>query len=130
VEGGVRELHRLVQEESYCIGREAILNALTHSGGHNVEVEIIYEPRTFRLRVRDDGHGIHQKILAEGGRSDHWGMQGMRERANKIGAELKIWSGHETGTEIELTVPGQTAYQGDRESKRSWSALYKKLIRQ
>jgi ligand-binding sensor domain-containing protein/signal transduction histidine kinase len=130
VEGGVRELHHVVQEESYCIGREAIVNALTHSGGHNVEVEIIYEPRKFRLRVRDDGHGINQKILDKGGRSDHWGMQGMRERANKIGAELKIWSGHEAGTEIELTVPGQTAYQGAREAKRSWSALYKKLIRQ
>ncbi|HEV2829245.1 MAG TPA: triple tyrosine motif-containing protein, partial [Pyrinomonadaceae bacterium] len=111
VEGNARQLHPLVHEESYCIGREAIVNALTHSGGRNVEVEIIYEPRQFRLRVRDDGHGIDSKILEEGGRSDHWGMQGMRERANKIGAELKLWSGHETGTEVELTVPGATAYQ-------------------
>lgn len=111
VEGSFRTLHPLVQEESYCIGREAIINALTHSGGRNVEVEISYESRQFRLRVRDDGHGIDQKILKEGGRQDHWGMQGMRERANKIGAELKIWSGRETGTEVELTVPGATAYQ-------------------
>jgi signal transduction histidine kinase len=113
VEGSVRQLHPLVHEESYCIGREAIVNALTHSGGRNVEVEIIYENRQFRLRVRDDGHGIDPKVLAEGGRSDHWGMQGMRERANRIGAELKIWSGHGTGTEVELTVPGATAYQAD-----------------
>jgi signal transduction histidine kinase len=111
VEGSFRKLHPLVQEESYCIGREAIINALTHSEGRNVEVEISYESRQFRLRVRDDGHGINQKILKEGGRPDHWGMQGMRERANKIGAELKIWSGHENGTEVELTVPGATAYQ-------------------
>jgi ligand-binding sensor domain-containing protein/signal transduction histidine kinase len=129
VEGSVRQLQPLVQEESYCIGREAIVNALTHSGGRNVEVEIIYEPRQFRIRVRDDGHGIDSKILEEGGRSDHWGMQGMRERANKIGAALKLWSGHEIGTEVELTVPGTTAYQDARESKRSWSALHKKLIR-
>lgn len=130
VEGGVRELHRLVQEESYCIGREAILNALSHSGGHNVEVEIIYEPRKFCLRVRDDGQGIDPKILSEGGRSNHWGMQGMRERANKIGADLKIWSAQETGTEIELTVPGQTAYQGDGDSvTRLWTTLYRKLVK-
>jgi signal transduction histidine kinase/streptogramin lyase len=121
VEGNVRELHPLVQEESYCIGREALINALTHSGGRNVEVEITYEPRQFRLRVRDDGRGIDRKILEEGGRPDHWGMQGMRERANKIGAELKVWSGHETGTEVELTVPGATAYEGDHgKSKLSW----------
>ena len=119
--GSVRQLHPLVQEESFCIGREAIINALTHSGGRNVEVEIIYESRQFRLRVRDDGRGIDPKILKEGGRPDHWGMQGMRERANKIGAELKLWSGHETGTEVELTVPGATAYQtaGNR-SGLSW----------
>ena len=121
VEGNVRKLHPLVQEESYCIGREAIVNALTHSGGRHVEVEITYDPRQFRLRVRDDGHGIDTRILEEGGRPDHWGMQGMRERANKIGAELKLWSGHETGTEVELTVPGTTAYQADGASvKRSW----------
>ena len=48
-------------------------------------------------------------------------MQGMRERANKIGAELKLWSGHETGTEVELTVPGATAYQdSNAKAKRSW----------
>ena len=121
VEGNVRELHPLVQEESYCIGREAIVNALTHSGGHNVEVEITYEPRQFRLRVRDDGHGIDKRTLEEGGRPDHWGMQGMRERANKIGAELKLWSGHDTGTEVELIVPGSTAYQAAAaNSKPSW----------
>jgi ligand-binding sensor domain-containing protein/signal transduction histidine kinase len=130
VEGGERRLHPLVQEEAYCIGREAIINALTHSGGANVEVEIIYESRKFGLRVRDNGSGIASQILEEGGRSDHWGMQGMRERANKIGAELRIWSGHATGTEVELTVPGATAYQGNRESNRSWSAFFQKLIKQ
>jgi ligand-binding sensor domain-containing protein/signal transduction histidine kinase len=130
VQGSERDLHPLVREESYCIGREAITNALTHSGGRQVEVEIIYEQRQFRLRVRDDGHGIDQKILEQGGRSDHWGMKGMRERANKIGAELKLWSGHATGTEVELTVPGATAYQGNRESNRSWSAFFQKLFKQ
>ena len=127
-QGSVRQLHPLVQEEAYCIGREAVINALTHSGGRNVEVEIIYESRQFRLRVRDDGRGIDPKILKEGGRPDHWGMQGMRERANKIGAELKLWSGHETGTEVELTVPGTTAYQANNaNATRVWTALYKNI---
>ena len=112
VEGHVRELHPLVLEECYCIGREAIINALTHSEGQHVEAEITYDPRQFRLRVRDDGRGIDPKILDAGGRSGHWGLQGMHERAQKIGAQLRFWSRPETGTEVELIVPGATAYQG------------------
>ena len=112
VEGRIRDLHPMVLEESYCIGREAIINALSHSGGQNVETEIAYDARQFRLRIRDDGRGIEDEIVEAGGRPGHWGIQGMHERAQKIGGQLKIWSRPETGTEIELTVPGSTAYRG------------------
>ncbi len=118
VEGGVRELHPVILEESFSIGREALINALTHSGGRHVEVEITYGARQFRLRVRDDGRGIDSKILEEGGRPDHWGMRGMRERAQRIGAQLKIWSGPETGTEVELVIPGGTAYTAARDKSK------------
>lgn len=111
VEGHVRDLHPMVLEECYCIGREAIINALSHSEGQHVEAEITYDSRELRLRVRDDGRGIDPTILDEGGRAGHWGLQGMRERAHKIGGELRFWSRLETGTEVELIVPGATAYQ-------------------
>ena len=121
VEGRVRELHPMVREECYWIGREAVVNALTHSNGRKVEVEITYDPRQFRLRVRDDGRGIDPKILEEGGRSDHWGLQGMRERAQKIGGQLKLWSRPETGTEVELIIPRASAYQTAHDkSKKFW----------
>lgn len=125
VEGHVRDLHPLVLEECYCIGREAIINALSHSEGQHVEAEIAYDSRQFRLRVRDDGRGIDPKILEAGGRSGHWGLQGMRERAQKIGGQLRFWSRPETGTEVELTVPGATAYRihqsgKSRKSGKSW----------
>jgi len=120
VEGSVRELHPIIREESYCIGREALVNALKHSEGRNVEVEITYDPRQFRLRVRDDGRGIDPAIIEEG-RPDHWGLRGMRERAQRIGAQLNLWSRSETGTEVELTVPGATAYQAPGAGrKRFW----------
>ncbi|HEX7315669.1 MAG TPA: two-component regulator propeller domain-containing protein [Pyrinomonadaceae bacterium] len=120
VEGGVRELHPIIREEAYCIGREALVNALTHSAGRHVEVEITYEPRQFRLRVRDDGCGIDPAIIEEG-RPDHWGLRGMRERAQRIGAQLNFWSRAETGTEVELTIPGATAYQvPGAQRKRFW----------
>jgi len=111
VEGRVRDLHPLVLEECYCIGREAIINALTHSEGQHVEAEITYDSRQFRVRVRDDGRGIDPTILEAGGRSGHWGLQGMYERAQKIGGQLRFWSRPETGTEVELIVRGSTAYQ-------------------
>jgi signal transduction histidine kinase len=64
---------------------------------------------TLRLRVRDDGAGIPQDIL-KAGRTRHYGLPGMRERANQIGAKLNIWSGVGAGTEIELSIPGSIAY--------------------
>ena len=124
VEGSVRALHPMVMEESYCIGREALVNALTHSGGLHVEVEITYDPRQFRLRVRDDGHGVDPEILKERSRPDHWGLKGMQERAERIGAHLNIWSRPNTGTEVELIVPGANAYQAAKPKpknfKRRW----------
>ena len=121
VEGRVRELHPMVREECYWIGREAVVNALTHSNGRKVEVEITYYSRQFRLRVRDDGRGIDPQIVEEGGRSDHWGLQGMRERAQKIGGQLKLWSRPETGTEVELIIPRASAYQTAHDkSKKFW----------
>ena len=120
VEGHVRDLHPLVLEECYSIGREAIINALSHSDGQHVEAEIAYDSREFRLRVRDDGRGINPKILEDGGRAGHWGLQGMHERAQKIGGQLRFWSRPETGTEVELTVPASTAYgNSSQKAKKS-----------
>jgi PAS domain S-box-containing protein len=119
VEGSVRELHPMILEECFAIGREALINAFSHSGGPNIEVEIAYDPRQFRLRVRDDGRGIDPAILEQGGRDNHWGLQGMRERASRIGAHLELWSRPGAGTEIELMVPAATAYRALPHKPRS-----------
>jgi signal transduction histidine kinase/ligand-binding sensor domain-containing protein len=111
VEGTVLELHPIIREETYSIGREALINALTHSEANNIEAEITYEAREFRLRIRDDGRGIDPAVLEKGGRDDHWGLQGMRERAKRIGGKLDLWSRPGSGTEVELTVPASTAYR-------------------
>ena len=86
-----------------------------------MEVEIAYHPKQFSLRVRDDGRGIDRAILDQGGRRDHWGMRGMRERAQRIGAQLDLRRRPEGGTEVELTVPGATAYPSARNRRtRFW----------
>ena len=56
------------------------------------------------------GIGIDLQVLQRG-RDDHWGLQGMRERADKIAGKLKIWSNGTNGTEVEIRVPGRIAFE-------------------
>jgi signal transduction histidine kinase len=78
--------------------------------------------------VRDDGRGIDPPIVEEGRREGHWGLVGMRERAEKMGGRLKIWSQRDVGTIIELKVPAAIAAAGDRDSS-SWRARWRALVR-
>jgi signal transduction histidine kinase len=98
-----------VRSEAYGIGREALLNALRHARAARVEVEIDYSGADLRLVVRDDGCGVEPGVL-DSGREGHWGLSGMRERAEKIGARLRLLSATGAGTEVELTVPGRVAF--------------------
>jgi signal transduction histidine kinase len=96
-------------DDVYQIGREALINAFSHSRASSIEVEITYDRANVRLRVRDNGIGIDPNILKEG-RPGHWGLSGIRERAEHIGAKLNIWSSAGAGTEIDLTIPSRVAY--------------------
>jgi signal transduction histidine kinase/ligand-binding sensor domain-containing protein len=109
VEGTARELHPIIRDELYRIAREALRNAFEHAQAEHVEAEITYGDRALRLRIRDDGRGLAAAILQEG-RTGHFGLPGMRERAKQMGAKLNIWSGLGAGTEIELTIAGAKAY--------------------
>ena len=109
VEGAPRDMHPIIRDELYRITREALRNAFTHARAQHVEADLIYAERLFCLRVRDDGKGIDPATLEEG-RSGHYGLPGMRERARQIGAELTIWSGVGNGTEIEVSIPGSIVY--------------------
>jgi signal transduction histidine kinase len=110
VEGATRALRPFVQEEVYLIGREALANAFRHARASQVEAVIQYEEEGLHVAIRDNGLGIDSAIL-EAGRSGHFGLSGMRERAERMGAELRVSSALNSGTEIELFVPGTSAYQ-------------------
>jgi len=109
VEGAPRELHPIVRDDIYRIAREAVGNAFRHAQASKIEAEITYGDRHLRLRIRDDGKGIDPKLL-DAGRDGHWGLPGMRERAQQIGAQLEMWSEGRVGTEVELRIPGSVAY--------------------
>ena len=107
-----RPLHPLIRDEVYKIGREALVNAFRHSGARSIELELDYAPNRLRMLVRDDGGGIDPRILRSGS-DGHWGVSGMRERADKLGAGFKISSRPGAGTEVELTVPAAIAFEHD-----------------
>ncbi len=110
IAGQPRSLHPILRDEVYRIGREALVNAFRHSRAKSIEIEIEYAAKRFRFLVRDNGCGIEPGVL-QSGREGHWGLPGMRERAERIGGELRVWSGPSAGTEVELSVPGDTAYR-------------------
>jgi len=113
VEGSKRDLHPIIRDEIYRISREGLSNAFKHSGARHIEAEISYGPQAFRLRIRDDGEGIPEEMLAQG-RTGHFGLTGIRERAKQIGGELTVWSRPGTGTEIDLSLAATIAYSPSR----------------
>jgi len=110
VEGQTRPLHPVIRDEVYRIGHEALANAYRHSRAGNIEVELEYADDELRVLVRDNGCGIDPHVL-QSGRDGHWGLSGIRERSDRIGAKVKVWSRPAGGTEVELSVPGRVAFQ-------------------
>jgi signal transduction histidine kinase len=117
-EGTSRNLHPILRDEIYRLATEALRNAFRHAAAKNVEVEIRYDSKYFRLRVRDDGKGIPSDVLSGDGRQRHYGLPGMRERAKLVGGKLTIWTELDSGTEIELIIPGTRAY--GKSARRFW----------
>ena len=127
VDGQSRPLNPLIRDQVYRIGREGLSNAFRHSGAAMVEVEINYGESDLRLAVRDTGCGIDEELLRSS-REGHWGLIGMRECAEKIGARLKVSSRAGAGTELDLTIPGHIAFTRPP-SGRTWRWLRWRLWR-
>jgi len=111
VEGTPKNLNPILRDEVYRLAAEALRNAFQHAAARAVEVELRYERNCFRLRVRDDGKGIGQDVLRADGREGHYGLHGMRERAELAGGKLTIWSEVDSGTEVDLIIPAARAYE-------------------
>ena len=127
VVGDAREMHPIVRDEIYRIGYEAIRNACVHSGASQLEVELTYAD-DLALRVDDNGTGIDPAI-ADRGRAGHFGLQGMRERAARIGGKLTLGSSSSSGTEIRLTVPGAIIFRKTIPARQSLFTRIRTLFR-
>ncbi|HTB94189.1 MAG TPA: two-component regulator propeller domain-containing protein [Candidatus Sulfotelmatobacter sp.] len=124
VEGAPRELRPVIRDEIYFIGRESLANAFRHSGGTEVVVEIEYTASHLRILVRDNGCGMDPQVI-HSGREGHWGLSGMRERAERIGGKLTVLSLASAGTEIHLSVPSRLAYEPEfSDHASSWFSRF------
>lgn len=125
VEGRPRPLQSATWDEAYHIASEAVTNAFRHARAGKIEVEVEYAVLHFNIVVRDDGCGIDVNVLGKG-REGHWGLPGMRERAEQIGARLQVLSRPDSGTEVELRIPGKVAFESS--TPRRWFRWWERFF--
>jgi ligand-binding sensor domain-containing protein/signal transduction histidine kinase len=111
-EGDERPLNGVAGNDVLQIGRQAIANALQHARARRIHVLLSYSRQNLCVAVKDNGQGIDENTLHDG-KPDHYGLGGMRERAERIGATLTIVSRVGEGTEVSLNVPGHVIYEAD-----------------
>jgi signal transduction histidine kinase len=91
-----------VEEQLLRIGQEAISNAIRHSQAELVRITVEYSREATVLQVSDTGQGFD--VQADRG-AEHWGIRNMRERANRISAQVEITSHPGQGTVVRAVVP-------------------------
>jgi signal transduction histidine kinase len=126
IEGTAETLDPNVHIEIFRIAREALRNAFSHSQARRIETEVAYSSNLFRLRIRDDGKGMAPDVRNRAERIGHWGIGGMRERAERLGGKLEVWSEPGSGTEVDLRVPASIAYQSSPARNNVWLFWKKK----
>ena len=105
-QGAERRLPADVELALYRIAQEALSNVARHSGATQVDIVIQYAPEVITLSIADNGKGFEMpKSPAEFAPGGHFGLLGLHERAELIGAKLQIRSSPGGGTELNVRLP-------------------------
>ena len=102
VTGTFRPVPSAIENNLLRIAQEAVNNSVKHAGAQRIMIDLHFETDALQLRVQDDGHGFDSAVE---NRDGHFGLVGMRERAQEIAGELKIQSDPESGTQVVVDVP-------------------------
>jgi signal transduction histidine kinase/ligand-binding sensor domain-containing protein len=104
VEGQSRKLPEEMEQHLLRIAQEAVTNTVKHAHAKEVWIQLAMDNGKLKMRVTDNGEGFEQTdAFSEIG--GHFGLLGMRERAERLGGELLLHSEPGEGTEVEVTVP-------------------------
>lgn len=105
-EATATELSAAAQAEIFSIAREALTNVRKHARAHRVSLNLSFDDPEVVLRIQDDGVGFDAEVLSAGPeRWPHFGLAGMRERAQSVGGSIAWHSRPHSGTQVELRVP-------------------------
>lgn len=105
--GTYRELPLSVENELLRIAQEAMTNIQRHANATEVNINLRYDSDHLHLAISDNGSGFNPSLIAHAS-NGHFGLQGMRERAAQINAQLNIASSPNHGTAITLDLPIST----------------------
>ena len=106
--GDVNSLGEVVNINIYRVVQEAVNNALKHSNASAIEIKLeVNKSGELQLMIKDNGHGMD---FCKVDHSQHFGLLGMRERAQALQGTFSIDSELEKGTTIHINIPkGQQA---------------------
>jgi signal transduction histidine kinase/ligand-binding sensor domain-containing protein len=103
VSGIFRPIDSRVEAELVRIAQEAITNIVRHAEARHADVTLLFQEKLLRMTIKDDGKGF-EGLAEEYSRNGHFGLTGMRERAEQIGARLDVVSDKKTGTEVRIEL--------------------------
>jgi signal transduction histidine kinase/ligand-binding sensor domain-containing protein len=104
VNGTYHALSGKIEDELLSIGREAITNVVRHAEAKHIVVALSFDVKKVKMVITDDGMGFVDQS-ATSSTNGHYGLQGMRERAEQISAELTVVSTPGTGTQVRVETP-------------------------
>lgn len=101
VRGTYRPLKPKMEHELLKIAQEAVTNAVRHANAERIQVELAFDGGKLRMTIADDGRGFTGEANSSGP-DGHFGLRGMRERAEQIDADLKVESAAGKGTIVSV----------------------------
>jgi ligand-binding sensor domain-containing protein/signal transduction histidine kinase len=110
VHGTYRPLPERVENELVRIAQEAVTNAVRHADASRVEIELRFDGKQMELSIQDDGRGFSG--AAPSTQEGHFGITGMKERAQQIGGALTISSEAGHGTRVRVALATDAREQG------------------
>ncbi|MEI6715521.1 MAG: sensor histidine kinase [Verrucomicrobiota bacterium] len=103
-EGDVRTLAPSIENDVLRVAQEALTNAIRHGHPQRITCAVAFDPKEFRLVIKDDGAGFTPGSRTQSHQGG-FGLSGMAERAKEIHAKLEVESRPGLGTQIKLTIP-------------------------